>query len=114
MVVRGSPSVVWKHTTDGKFTTQSAYKALWNQGGRTLSTNSIWNPKQVSKVETDAVRSLTLLQQESGNLAGLSNFRHQALGRSFIFEHVYREANEPAHQLAAHPIGQAICVRFNQ
>ncbi|CAH9106334.1 unnamed protein product [Cuscuta epithymum] len=49
MVVRGSQSVVWKHTPDGKFTTQSAYKALWNQGGRTLSTNSIRNPKQVSK-----------------------------------------------------------------
>ncbi|CAH9125466.1 unnamed protein product [Cuscuta epithymum] len=66
------------------------------------------------QVETDAMRSLTLLQNEIGNHGGLTDFRQEALGRSYTFEHVLREGNGPAHSLAAHPVGQALCVRFDQ
>ncbi|CAH9108495.1 unnamed protein product [Cuscuta europaea] len=50
MVTRSTNSITWRHTTEGEFTSKSAYRALCPHGGRTLSNTQIWNPKQVPKI----------------------------------------------------------------
>ncbi|CAH9148360.1 unnamed protein product [Cuscuta epithymum] len=51
MVDRGDSSIKWKHTSEGVFSSKSAYKAITQEGRGNLTYTSIWHRKQVPKIK---------------------------------------------------------------